>query len=111
MNALSKSDLQLKGAPLPLRSRVRHYDEVAKEIESYLLKNPDEWGRFQSQFNQEINSIYREIMNFEKENLSEGMEEKVFKLKRLFTNKLRKYFLNILSISRNLRVVIEILKF
>ncbi len=93
MNEISRLELQTSEAPSSLRKRVKHYDAIALEVESYLKKNPNEWGRFQSQFNQEINAVYREIMMFEKECLASENEEKVFAFKKLFVNRLRKRFL------------------
>ena len=93
MTAMSNIDISQKDTPSSLRIRIKHYQEVAKEVESYLIKNPSEWGRFQSRFNQEVNGVFREIMNFEKENMAAGHEEKVFKLKKLFVNKLRPFFM------------------
>lgn len=77
-----------------LRGKIRRYRAVAEDIRSRLEKHPDEWGRFQSNFNMEINGVFREIMNFEKASLSKGDESSVYKLKRLFINHLRKDFLH-----------------
>lgn len=77
-----------------LRARIRTYQKRIREIETYLEVHPHEWGRFQSEFNQEINGIFREIMLFEKENLASGRETNVYKLKNLFVRKLRKHFLH-----------------
>lgn len=77
-----------------LRKKIKKYREAAGEIKTFLDKNPHEWGRFQSDFNQEINKIFRDIMDFEKERLEQGDEDSVYKLKRIFTNRLRKDFLH-----------------
>lgn len=76
-----------------LRSRIRLYKKRATEIEGYLESHPNDWGRFQSEFNQEINGIFRDLMLFERENLINGNEDKVYKLKKFFVEKLRKDFL------------------
>lgn len=76
-----------------LRTKLKLYKKRANEIESYLSKNPEEWGKFQSEFNSEVNKIFRDIMNFEKLNFSIGQEEKVYKLKRIFINRIRELFL------------------
>lgn len=78
---------------LSLRTKLKLYKRRAFEIESYLSKKPREWGKFQSEFNSEVNSIFRDIMNFEKENFSIGQEEKVYKLKKIFINRIRELFL------------------
>lgn len=77
---------------LSLRAKVRLYQKRAKEIEAYLSKKPDEWGKFQSEFNAEVNAVFYEIMNFEKECMAKGEEDKVYKLKRLFIDKFRDIF-------------------
>jgi len=64
-----------------------------KEVEHYLELKPYEWGRFQSRFNQELNAVFRDLMEYEKRCLSEGQEEKVYKLKNLFVRRIRRYFL------------------
>ena len=69
-----------------------HTKKKAKKIEEYLLEKPNEWGKFQNEFNFEINSVFRDIMNFEKECLANNDEEKLYKLKQLFMNKIRKPF-------------------
>ncbi|MDD5729670.1 MAG: class I SAM-dependent methyltransferase [Candidatus Omnitrophica bacterium] len=71
---------------------IKLYLKRAKEIESYLAKNPKEWGKFQSEFNSELNGVFRNIMDFEKENLANGNEDKVYKLKQLFINKFKHLF-------------------
>ncbi|MDD5069776.1 MAG: class I SAM-dependent methyltransferase [Candidatus Omnitrophica bacterium] len=77
---------------LSLRSQVKHYEKRAKDIEANLAKRPDEWGKFQSEFNSEVNAVFHNIMNFEKENLAFGREDRVYKLKRLFIKKFRNIF-------------------
>lgn len=76
-----------------LRGRVKKYKKQLAMLAEHLEKNPNDWGRFQSEFNQEIDSIFREIMLFEKEQLEKGQERKVYKLKNLFIQKFRKDFL------------------
>ena len=85
-------DLKAKEVNSSLRKKVKHYKEVAQEIEKYLLKNPHEWGKFQSEFNLEVDAVFRDIMNFEKENVFSDQEDKVYKLKRIFVNKIRTTF-------------------
>ncbi len=76
-----------------LRAKLKHYKKRASEIEDYLFRHPNEWGKFQSEFNFEVNIVFRDIMNFEKINLAAGKEEKVYKLKKIFINKIRGLFL------------------
>lgn len=75
------------------RTKLKLYKKRASEIEEYLSKKPQEWGKFQSEFNSEVNDVFRDIMNFEKINFSAGQEEKVYKLKRIFINRIRELFL------------------
>lgn len=86
-------NLGINEMQVSLRKMVKLYLKRAKEIESHLNKKPNEWGKFQSEFNAEVNAIFRNIMNFEKDNLAKGNEEKVYKLKQMFINRLRKLFI------------------
>ena len=76
-----------------LRVKIKLYLKRIKEIEEYLEKFPDEWGRFQVEFNDELNDIFQEIMDYEKINLSLEQPEKVAKLKRLFVKKTHRIFI------------------
>ena len=76
----------------PLLTKIKKYKKRAAEIRNYLAQQPEEWGKFQSEFNQEINGIFRDMMLFEKENMLKGDEGKVYKFKRFFRDKLEKDF-------------------
>ncbi len=76
-------------AEVSLRTQIKQYKKRVQEIESYLSAKPAEWGKFQSECNSEVNLVFRNIMNFEKDNLDSGREDQVYKLKRLFINKIR----------------------
>lgn len=89
MNAISGKSKQ----EASLRAMVKHYLKRAREIEAHLTKKPDEWGKFQNEFNSEVNAVFRNIMDFEKENLLLGRDDKVYKLKQFFISKFRKIFL------------------
>jgi SAM-dependent methyltransferase len=77
---------------LSLRTLVKFYIKRAQEIESYLSSHPNEWGKFQSAFNMEVNKIFLNIMDFEKNNLLCGNEDKVYKLRKIFVGRIRKIF-------------------
>jgi SAM-dependent methyltransferase len=77
-----------------LFGKIKTYKAIAREIKQHLDKKPDDWGRFQSDFNGELNVIFREIMVFEKQRLAKGDEDSVYKLKSLFVSRLRKEFLH-----------------
>lgn len=83
----------LREVELSLRGKVKIYLRSAKEIEDYLSKNPDEWGKFQSEFDSVVNGIFKDIMDFERVNINTSNKEKVDKLKHLFINRIRKIFL------------------
>jgi len=89
---LKKNASNISALKASLHTKVNLYKKKAAEIEEYLLKRPEEWGKFQSEFNSEINSIFREIMNFEKNNVINGDNEKVYKLRRIFVNRVRRLF-------------------
>lgn len=77
-----------------LRAKIRKYQDMAKNLQDVLSREPSEWGKYQSLFNYHINGIFREIMEYEKNSLKQGREDKVYKLKRLFITRLRKEFLH-----------------
>jgi len=87
-----KPDTLLDLSKSSFRAKVKLYKKRATEIEEYLIKKPNEWGRFQSEFNTKVDDVFRDVMDFEKENLAIGREDKVYKLKKLFINKIRKVF-------------------
>jgi extracellular factor (EF) 3-hydroxypalmitic acid methyl ester biosynthesis protein len=89
-----KMDDLFKAQEKSLLGKIKTYKSVAREIKQYLDKKPEDWGRFQSDFNGELNVIFREIMVFEKQELAKGNEDSVYKLKSLFTSRLRKEFLH-----------------
>jgi len=92
ISAKNKSS-EINTAGPSLRSKLKIYKKRADEIENYLSHKPDEWGKFQAEFDAEVNSIFRDIMLFEKDNLAAGYEEKVYKLKKIFINRIRDLFL------------------
>ncbi|NQT22305.1 MAG: class I SAM-dependent methyltransferase family protein, partial [Candidatus Omnitrophica bacterium] len=86
-----------------LRNKIKLYKKRAQEVEKYLSKKPDEWGKFQNEFNSAVNGIFRDIMNFEKINLASGNKDKVNRLKRLFINRIRGLFMRGVYIGWSLR--------
>lgn len=84
----------LKAQEKSLLGKIKTYTALAHEIKEYLDKNPEEWGRFQSDFNGELNGIFREIMIFEKQQFARGDEASVYKLRTFFVSRLRKEFLH-----------------
>jgi extracellular factor (EF) 3-hydroxypalmitic acid methyl ester biosynthesis protein len=92
-NKRDNPSLGLSAIQTTLRNRIKLYLRRAREIEEYLQIHPNEWGKFQNEFNSEINAIFRDIMDFEKINIATGNVDKVEKLKRLFVNRIRKIFM------------------
>ena len=43
-----------------LRTKIKLYKKRAYEVEKYLTKHPEQWGKFQHEFNSEVNSIFRD---------------------------------------------------
>lgn len=84
--------LGLSAIETSLRTKIKLYIKRAREVEHYLSKRPEEWGKFQDEFNLEMNNIFRDFMNFEKDKLSKGENDKVDKLKKFFREKLRHLF-------------------
>lgn len=88
----SPYSLGLGAIETTLHDKINIYKRKAKELEAYLLENPDDWGKFQNEFNIEMNYIFRDIMNFEKTCLSKNQPERVKKLKSFFLKNLRHLF-------------------
>jgi len=86
-------DELLKAQEKSLLGKIKTYKAVAQELKQHLEKKPDDWGRFQSIFNQEINAIFRDLMLFEQDCLATGDEASVYKLKSLFMSRLQKEFM------------------
>lgn len=107
-------ELEIKTAPTTLtlglcaieaslRTKIKLYKKRAREVERHLAGKPEDWGKFQCEFNTEINGIFHDIMNFEKSNFNKGQAHKVYKLKRLFINKIRQLFMRGTYIEWSLR--------
>jgi len=78
---------------LGFKGIIRTYLKVSEEIREYLKTNPDEHDKFQNDLNQVVDSFSLELARFEKENIEEN-EKRVYKLKRFFIRRLRKYFIH-----------------
>jgi len=85
---------QMKEDHSSLRVKIRSYKDIAREMKEVLGKNPAEWGKYQSVFNYQITGIFREIMEYEQASLRDGREDKVYKLKKLFVQRIRQEFLH-----------------
>ena len=83
----------LKDIQATLRSRIKQYLMRTEEVEEYLRFHPNEWGKFQNEFNSEVNAVFRDIMNFEKDSIAAGSGDRIDKLKKLFVNRIRKIFI------------------
>ncbi len=88
---------------IPLRNKIKLYVKKAQEIEEFLSKDPNTWGKFQNEFNSEVNGIFCDIMDFEKINLAANREDRVYRLKQLFVNRIRKIFVKGVYIDWSLR--------
>ncbi|MCK4463788.1 MAG: hypothetical protein KAU58_05710 [Candidatus Omnitrophica bacterium] len=95
--------LNLNVIKASLRTKIKIYKKRAQEVEYYLSKRPEEWGKFQNEFNSNVDGIFRDIMHFEKINLANGNKDKVYKLKRFFINRIRKPFMRGVYIEWSLR--------
>lgn len=76
-----------------LFSEVKKYIKLSRELQAHLEKYPDDWQKFQKVFNQTLDSLYSDILHFEKTNIAKA-ESKVYKLKKIFEKRYRRYFLH-----------------
>lgn len=77
---------------LSIFTEVRYYRKLSQQFQAHLVKYPEDWPKFLDVFILTVNKIYSDIQQFEKENLDE-FEPKVYKLKRIFEKRYRRYFL------------------
>jgi hypothetical protein len=78
--------------PQDLFLKIENFLDLWKEAYEVLSKHPDDWIIYQDEFNFTLDSISRDIIEFEKENINKD-ELKVYKAKKIFEEKYRKYFL------------------
>ncbi len=72
-------------------SEVKNYLKLGRELQAYLAKYPDDWKKFQNIFNLTLDKVYKDILEFEKENMDN--ESKVYKMKKIFEKRYRRHFL------------------
>jgi len=75
-----------------LFSEIKHYQELSRDLQAHLSKYPNDWLKYQEEFNSTVENITNDILQFEKENI-EKSETKVYKLKNIFEKRYRKCFL------------------
>ena len=80
-------------AKLTLFSKVRSYINLSKKLQIHLSKYPDDWPKLQKIFNSAVNKVYYDILKFERGNI-ERFESKVYRLKKIFEKRYRRYFLH-----------------
>lgn len=72
-------------------SEVKNYLKLGQELQADLAKYPNNWPKFQKTFNSTLDKVYEDILQFEKEN--KDNELKVYKFKKIFEKRYRRYFL------------------
>jgi extracellular factor (EF) 3-hydroxypalmitic acid methyl ester biosynthesis protein len=77
-----------------LLAKIQDYRKRSLHLQQALRKNPSSWGRYQSEFNQELNGVFRDLMVYVQTMESKGKAVNVERLKLLFVEKLRKYFIH-----------------
>jgi len=80
------------GENAPIFSTINFYKNKSHRLQAHLSQHPDDWPKFQPEFNQAIEDILKNMLKFEKENIGE-FEWKVYKLKKIFEKRFRRYFL------------------
>lgn len=75
-----------------LFSEVKDYIKLSRDLKAHLSKHPDDWPKFQKTFNLNLDKLYDDILQFERENIYKS-EPKVYRLKKIFEKRYRKYFL------------------
>lgn len=75
-----------------LFSKIRYYVRLSQWAQAYFSKYPNDWHKYQTDFNLTLNKIYEDILQFERNNINR-FESKVNKIKERFQKKYRHYFL------------------
>lgn len=73
-------------------SKVNRYLKLRRELLAHLSKHPDDWRKFQGTFNSKLDLISMDILQFERENISN--ESMIYRFKRIFEKRYRYYFLH-----------------
>lgn len=82
----------MRSKEISIFSEVKHYRKFSQGLQEHLAINPNDWRKFQEIFNLKVNTIYKDIQQFEKENINRA-EERVYQLKKIFIKRYRPYFL------------------
>jgi len=75
-----------------LFSEVKFYIKTSQELQAYLAKNPYDWQKFQDTFNGMLDKLYSDMLTFEQESYGRD-ESQVYKFRRIFEKRYRRYFL------------------
>ncbi|PIQ89896.1 MAG: hypothetical protein COV72_00955 [Candidatus Omnitrophica bacterium CG11_big_fil_rev_8_21_14_0_20_42_13] len=84
--------MALSGLKFNLFAEVKPYLRLREELISYLSKHPNDWSKFQKNFNATLDKIYNDISQLEKDNFDK-LESSLYKLKKIFEKRYRRYFL------------------
>ena len=76
-----------------LFSAVKYYIKLSQELQASLLKHPEDYVKFQGIFNLSVDKVYQDVQQFEKINIAK-FEAKVYKMKKIFEKRYRRYFLH-----------------
>lgn len=76
-----------------LRQIIKLYLQRTKEIERFLDNHPGEWGRFQSEFNFEVNRVFQKVMDYDRECIQKNEHYKIEKLRKIFVKNFKHIFL------------------
>ena len=72
-------------------SRIKNYLKLSEKIQNSLSLSPEDVCKFQEIFDITVDRIYQDIMDFERENI-ESFESDVYRVKRIFEKRYRRYF-------------------
>lgn len=76
-----------------LFSAVKYYIKLSHELQASLFKHPEDYPKFQGIFNLSVDKVYQDIQQFERENIDK-FESRVYKMKKIFEKRYRRYFLH-----------------
>lgn len=92
MKKISINNLGIESEKDTLRARVKKYTKKFSDLKVYLDNKPTEWSKYQDVFNKEIDYVFSEILEFERDNVKCKDYGKIQKLKDFFVKNFKYEF-------------------
>ncbi|MDD5071010.1 MAG: class I SAM-dependent methyltransferase [Candidatus Omnitrophica bacterium] len=75
-------------------SKIKDYIKLSNGFRNNLLEFPNDWPKYQKKFNLAVDTVYNDILSFMNANIETNQkEEQIYRLKKIFEKRYRRYFL------------------